>query len=110
VSDTVSGFIHIAEAESCIGQEVNLGTGREISIGDLVQRIIKLVGRPVNVKQDDKRKRPAASEVQRLCSDNSKIKQLAGWSPRVSLDEGLTRTIEWVKSSRAMYDPDHYRI
>lgn len=110
VTDTVSGFIHVAESEACIGQEVNLGTGREISIGELLNRIIMLVGRKVKVVEDEKRKRPPASEVQRLCSDNSKIRRLAGWEPKVSLDEGLMKTIEWVKSSREMYDPDHYRI
>ena len=110
VSDTVSGFIHVAESEACIGEEVNLGTGKEISIGDLLERIIKLVGRDVKVVPDEKRLRPVASEVQRLCSDNSKIKRLAGWQPEVSLDEGLSRTIDWVKASRGMYDPDHYRI
>ena len=110
VSDTVSGFIHVAESQACIGEEVNLGTGTEISIGELLNRIVTLVGRNVKVVEDEKRKRPAASEVQRLCSDNSKIKRLAGWVPKVTLDEGLKRTIEWVKSSRGMYDPDQYRI
>jgi NAD dependent epimerase/dehydratase len=110
VTDTVSGFIHVAAAESCIGQEVNLGTGREISIGDLLQRIVKIVGRDIKIVEDEKRKRPPNSEVQRLCSDNSKIKRLAGWQPKVSLDEGLQKTLAWVKSRREMYDPDQYRI
>jgi NAD dependent epimerase/dehydratase len=110
VTDTVSGFLRVAESPACIGQEVNLGTGAEISIGELLQRIIRLIGRDVKVVEDDKRKRPPNSEVQRLCSDNSKIKRLAGWQPEVTLDEGLMKTIDWVKTRREMYDPDQYRI
>jgi dTDP-glucose 4,6-dehydratase len=110
VSDTVEGFIQIAESDACIGEEVNLGTGKEIAIGDLLNRIVALVGRDLRITQAEERKRPTSSEVQRLCSDNTKVRRLAGWTPRVSLDEGLQRTIAWVKASREMYDPDHYRI
>ena len=110
VSDTVNGFIKVAEAEACIGQEINLGTGTEISIGDLARKIITLVGRDVNVKCAEERMRPAASEVQRLCSDNSKARELAGWAPVVSLDEGLRATLNWVRRARHLYDPDHYRV
>ena len=81
-----------------------------VSIGNLVQRIVKLIGRSVKIVEDEKRKRPVGSEVQRLCSDNSKAKKLAGWQPAVSLDEGLQKTIAWVKSRRELYDPDQYRI
>ncbi len=110
VSDTVNGFIKVAESEACIGQEINLGTGTEISIGDLARKIITLVGRDVNVTSAAERLRPAASEVQRLCSDNSKARELAGWSPQVSLDEGLRATLNWVRKASHLYDPDHYRV
>lgn len=110
VSDTVNGFIKVAEAEACIGQEINLGTGTEISIGDLALKIIKLVGRDLNVQCADERMRPAASEVQRLCSNNTKAKELAGWSPKVNLDEGLLATLNWIRKASHSYDPDHYRV
>ena len=110
VSDTVNGFINVAESEACIGQEVNLGTGTEISIGELALKIIKLVGRDVNVQSASERMRPATSEVQRLCSDNAKARELAGWSPKVSLDEGLQATLNWIKKESSAYDPDHYRV
>ena len=110
VTDTVMGFIKIAESSACIGQEVNLGTGQEISIGDLVQRILTLTARSIPVNVASERLRPAGSEVQRLLSDNRRVKELAGWTPQVSLDEGLRNTIEWVKRSREMYDPESYRI
>lgn len=110
VSDTVEGFIKLAESERCIGQEVNLGAGSEISIGELIRKIIELVGRDVKVTRAEERIRPAASEVFRLCSNNAKARELADWSPRVSLDEGLRMTLNWVKRSSHLYDPDQYRI
>jgi dTDP-glucose 4,6-dehydratase len=109
VSDTVAGFIRVAESEACLGQEINLGTGSEISIGELVEKIAKLVGRKVKITQSEERMRPTASEVMRLCSDNSKAKLLAGWSPVISLEKGLLSTIDWVQKSSHLYDPGQYR-
>ena len=77
VSDTVAGFIKVAESEACLGDEINLGTGREISVGALVKKIIQMVGRDVKVTQSVERMRPVASEVRRLCSNNAKAKSLA---------------------------------
>lgn len=110
VSDTVDGFIRVAESDACIGQEVNLGTGSEITIGHLVERIVTLVGREVEVKQAEERMRPATSEVRRLLSDNRRAWELAGWAPAVDLDTGLQATIDWMSSSRDLYQPDRYRI
>jgi dTDP-glucose 4,6-dehydratase len=110
VNDTVAGFIKLAESEACIGEEVNLGTGQEISIGELAQTIIRMVGRDVELVRSTERMRPATSEVQRLCSDNAKARALAGWSPEVSLEEGLRATIEWIKRAGHLYAPDQYRI
>lgn len=113
VTDTVAGFIQLAESERCIGEEINLGTGEEISIGELAQTIIRMVGRiagrNVELVRSTERMRPAASEVQRLCSNNAKAKTLAGWSPAVSLDEGLSATIEWIKRADHLYAPGQYR-
>lgn len=110
VSDTVAGFIKLAESESCIGEEINLGTGEEISIGELAQTIIRLVGRNVELVRSAERLRPAASEVQRLCSNNAKANRLADWSPAVSLEEGLNATIEWIKRAGHLYAPGQYRV
>jgi dTDP-glucose 4,6-dehydratase len=109
VSDTVEGFIKVAESDACLGEDINLGTGCEISIGDLAKKIIELVGRNVDITRAGERMRPAASEVQRLCSNNGKARALAGWSPTVSLEEGLRLTIDWVKNSSHLYDPNQYR-
>jgi nucleoside-diphosphate-sugar epimerase len=110
VSDTVNGFIKLAESENCLGEEINLGTGEEISIGDLARQIIRLTGRNVEMIHSTERMRPAKSEVQRLCSNNEKAKALAGWSPAVSLDAGLSATIEWIKRAGHLYAPGQYRI
>jgi NAD dependent epimerase/dehydratase len=110
VSDTVEGFLRVAESEACVGEEINLGTGHEISIGELLLKIVEFVGRDLTITQSAERMRPATSEVQRLCSDNSKARALAGWSPVVSLEEGLGATIGWVRKVSHLYDPGQYRI
>lgn len=95
VTDTVEGFVRAAESDRAIGAVVNLGTGTEVSIGELAQRIMTMLDRTVPVEAADERVRPAGSEVDRLCADNSRARTLLDWQPRVSLDEGLGRTIEW---------------
>jgi len=110
VSDTVEGFIKIAESENSIGEEINIGSGFEISIGDLAEKIVSLVGKEVKLIKDEKRVRPEKSEVERLLADNSKARKLLGWSPRVSLDAGLKMTIEWIKDHPDSYKPDTYNV
>ncbi len=110
VSDTVEGFIKIAESESSIGEEINIGSGFEISIGDLAEKIVLLAGKEVKLIKDEKRVRPEKSEVERLLADNSKAKKLLDWSPRVSFDVGLKMTIEWIKDHPDFYKPDIYKI
>jgi dTDP-glucose 4,6-dehydratase len=110
VTDTAAGILRAAECDTAVGQEINLGSGHEISIGDLADRIAAIVGADVKLARREERVRPAASEVMRLLSDNSKAKRLLGWQPRVSLDEGLTRTVAWVREHLGLYDPNAYRI
>jgi len=110
VTDTVAGFLELAACDAALGQEVNLGTGQEISIGELAARIVAVTGREVPVRQSEERLRPAGSEVNRLLSKNSRARELAGWEPRVGLDEGLRRSVEWVSTRLEMYDPAAYRI
>jgi dTDP-glucose 4,6-dehydratase len=110
VADTVDGFIRVAACGASVGREINLGTGRDISIGDLVHKIVALAGRDVPVRQSVERMRPASSEVERLCSDNSLARSLLGWQPRVSLEEGLNLTFDWVKKHTDFYSPNQYRV
>lgn len=99
VSNTVDAFIALAQAsDNVLGQTFNAGSGREISIGDVVSLIGKLCQREVNVVSTENRIRPKGSEVERLLSDSQKIRNLVGWTPAISLEEGLSRTIEWQKS------------
>lgn len=110
VSDTVEGFLCAGEVPGIEGGTFNLGVGSEIKVGDLAQKIISLVGRNVEVKLDSSRLRPAKSEVERLLSDNRLAKEKLGWSPRVSLEEGLSKTIEWISTNLSLYRPTIYQL
>ena len=110
VSDTARGFLLAGEADAALGQEVNLGNGKSIAIGELAERIVGLVGRDIPVRQSEERVRPAASEVDDLVADATRARELLGWEPEVSLDKGLGRTIEWVRANPRLYDPSVYRI
>lgn len=95
VADTANGFAEIAKQDSLIGQEVNIATNVEISIGDLAQKIINLMGADARIVSDQERLRPEKSEVERLLGSNQKIVSATSWRPRFSLDAGLQKTIEW---------------
>lgn len=110
VGDTVRGFMAMGEVPGAIGQTVNVGSGFEISIGELAEKIIERVGRPVRLETDESRLRPAKSEVTRLWAYNKKAEDLLGWEPEVSLDEGLDRTIAYIKDHLDDYDPDRYAV
>jgi len=101
VDDTVSGFIAALSAQDVEGKTLNLGTGYEISIGDLVKLVGEVVGREIAVNVADERLRPPGSEVERLLSDNTKARTLMGWSPALAgldgLKEGITRTMHWIE-------------
>lgn len=108
VSDTVRGFILAAEAPGVEGGVFNLGTGREIRIGELAAEIIRLAGRPVSIVQDPERLRPEPSEVLRLLSDNSLAGKRLGWQPECSLERGLEQTIAWVREHLDLYRVGSY--
>ena len=109
VSDTVDGFLKVAEAPGVEGETFNLGTGSEVRIGDLAQEIISMVGRPVKIVIDSSRLRPERSEVQRLLSDNTLARQRLGWQPSVSLQQGLQATITWISEHLDQYRSDKYQ-
>ena len=109
VADTVDGFMRVADADRAVGEVVNLGSGQEISIGDLATRIASLVGGAAKVVVEPRRERPANSEVERLCADATRARGL-GWSPRHSLDEGLQLTIEWVKAHLDEFRTNDYTV
>ncbi len=100
IDDTVAGFIALAECDEAVGREVNVGSGREISIADLVSLLMKITGSHARVVQHEERVRPSSSEVDRLLCDNGLITCLTDWRPRVSLEEGLGRTVEWFRNPK----------
>ena len=110
IKDTVHGFLLAAETPLVEGSTFNLGSGSEISIGELAQKIISLVGKPLEIQVDPNRLRPAKSEVQRLLSDNSLARKRLGWEPSTSLVDGLTRTITWIDAHPDLYRPTEYQI
>jgi nucleoside-diphosphate-sugar epimerase len=110
VEDTAAGIVACSEADGVEGEVVNLGTGSEISIGDLAERILELTGRDVSVSLDEKRLRPPDSEVERLVADVTKGRRLLEWEPCVDLDEGLRRTVEWLSGSLEAYKPSLYNV
>jgi dTDP-glucose 4,6-dehydratase len=105
VTDTVSGFIQAAVSDDGLGETFNLGTGREIRIGDLAQKVVEFIGRKVKIDIDGERLRPEKSEVLQLISDNKKARNVLKWTPRVSLEEGLHKTIDWISGHI-----DHYKV
>lgn len=95
VTDTVEGLIRAACCDAALRGEFNLGAGTDVSIGELAEMVIRIVGKPCELASDETLHRPAASEVTRLCSDNSRARKILGWQPRHTLEEGLAKTVEW---------------
>jgi dTDP-glucose 4,6-dehydratase len=110
VTDTAEGFISAAASPASIGQVINIGTGLEISIGELAKRILKMLGKDLPIICEDQRVRPDKSEVERLCADNRRALELLNWQPRVTLEEGLRRTIAWLRENDERYKPGVYAI
>lgn len=108
--DTARGFILAAESEASVGEVVNLGNGQEISIGELAERIRRIVGRDMPILSDDTRVRPEASEVNRLLASNEKAARLIGWRPEVGFDEGLGETINWISDHLELFRVGQYAV
>ncbi|MBE8233261.1 MAG: NAD-dependent epimerase/dehydratase family protein [Endozoicomonadaceae bacterium] len=112
VEDTCRGFFKLAESDKAIGKTVNIGSNTEISVRDLVELIREVTQADFAIESDDERIRPELSEVDRLCCDNTSIRELTGFKPQVSLLEGLTRTVEWFKqpANYRKYKMDIYNV
>lgn len=112
VKDVVHGFIEVATSKRTIGEEINIATQKEISIGDLAQKLINLINPEVKIEQEEERIRPAKSEVERLLGSNKKIKELTNWKQRYSLEDGLKETIDWFKITENLkgYKPEIYNV
>jgi dTDP-glucose 4,6-dehydratase len=110
IDDTVDGFVRACTADAAIGLVINLGTGVEVSIAELVQRIGGILGQAIQVRVADERVRPSASEVDRLCAANDRARTLLGWTPVQSLDEGLRKTIAWIRDNASQYTTAGYAV
>lgn len=110
VKDTAKGFIEIAKAQNTIGEEINIATQQEISIGQLAEEMIKQINPKAKIICEEERLRPEKSEVNRLLGSNEKIKSMTNWKPSYSLEEGLAETIEWIKDNLDKYKIDIYNV
>ena len=112
VGDTVRAFAALASEDKAIGQEVNIATQTEISVGDLAARLIQQINPEARILCDDQRLRPPNSEVFRLCGSNRRIRELTGWEPAYELDRGLSETIEWFRhpTNLKRYKHDIYNL
>ena len=110
VDNTIDAFLAVAQSPQAVGQTLNAGTNREISIQELVLLIGKILKRPVKIAVDPARLRPGKSEVERLVCDARQLRELCGWMPRVSLEEGLDKTARWMKKNLKKYKADLYNV
>jgi NAD dependent epimerase/dehydratase len=110
VADTVSGLWAAAECDAALGCTLNLGSGEGVRIGELARTIVELVGRKVPIVHDPARVRPAESEVDRLVSDNSRMRELTGWRPTTKLRDGLVETIRFVEAHLSEYRTGLYHV
>ena len=110
VDDTARGFLAAAVAENVCGEVFNLGTGRGVTIGQVVELVGAQLGRRLEVTQTEDRNRPAKSEVFELVCSAEKAKTRLNWQPQVSLEEGLARTLRWIERHREQYRPGQYAV
>lgn len=110
VKDTVQGFIAILETDATIGQEINIATGNEISMGALAQMMIDQINPKARIVEDQMRLRPAKSEVERLLGSNEKIKTLTSWTNAYTLEMGIAETVAWLKEHLDAYQIDRYTV
>jgi len=110
ISNTTEGFLLAGSAPNAVGQTINLGSGREISIEELARTIIRLINPEVRIERDEHRVRPGGSEVERLLADNTVAQTLLGWKPSIDLEEGLQLTIDWMREHLDRYRPHDYVV
>ncbi len=110
VSDTVEGILRAGLEDAFVGEEVNIGSGRSCRIRELVDLVGKVLHKNFKIYTDPERIRPERSEVKLLLCSSEKLRNKTGWAPRVSLEEGIERTIEWFKEHRKFYKADIYNV
>ncbi len=110
VGDTAQGFLMVGRNDGALGEVVNLGSGREVSIRQVVEAVGAIVGRELIAESDEQRMRPEKSEVSRLLSDSSKAYRIAGWRASTTLEDGLRQTVDWIRAHIDLYRPQEYAV
>jgi len=110
VDDTVAGFLAVASNDAALGEVINIGSGRTVSIAHVIEEISRILGKKFEIVTDPARIRPEKSEVGLLLADTRKAERLLGWKPEVPLEEGLRRTVEWIAAHRDRYKPQLYNV
>jgi NAD dependent epimerase/dehydratase len=110
IEDTVRGFIRLAESKRTVGKTVNTGSGQGITIGELAEMAIRKANPRAKIVCDNARIRPEKSEVMQLVCDNRLARKLAGWEPKIPLEDGIARTVQWMKDNIWSYKPGRYNI
>ena len=108
VKDTAHGFMAIANCPAAIGQELNIATGEEHSIGDLANELIAQINPSAKIVCEEERLRPEKSEVNRLLGDSTKMRSLTGWKPEYTFEQGLAETINWIRDNLDSYKVGQY--
>jgi len=110
VKDTIRGFIQLGKCDKALGKVVNIGRGTDISIEELVKKILSLMGKECKIEVEDRRIRPENSEVMQLLSDIRLAKKLFNWAPQYTLEEGLGETIEWYRKNLSRFKVGSYPL
>ena len=110
VKDTVNGFVAVYESDQTIGEEINIASGREISIGNMAEELIRQINPDAEIVCDGARIRPVNSEVNRLLGSNDRLRALTGWEPEWSFTEGIRETVGWFREHKNYYKGDLYNI
>ena len=110
ITDVIDGFLKLCECQDALGQTINVGSGQDISIRDLVKRISSILGKNVEIEREPARVRPKRSEVERLVCDNSKAREVLHWEPKIQLGEGLRKTIQWISRNMDSFKTGRYAI
>jgi NAD dependent epimerase/dehydratase len=110
VEDSVAGFLAVASSDKAVGETINIGSGRTVSIADVIDMVAAITGKPLEVITDPDRIRPGKSEVGLLLADTRKAAELLGWAPQVPLEEGLKRTVEWIGRHPERYKAQSYNV
>ena len=108
VKDTAHGFMAIANCPAAIGQELNIATGEEHSIGDLANELIAQINPNAKIVCEEERLRPEKSEVNRLLGDSTKMRALTGWKPEYTFEQGLAETVAWIRDNLDTYKVGQY--